>query len=68
MYSLVSEKPLRLAPQGHFLRGVYEPFYLAIGVYSKTFYEFMFIDALVKNHFSVWIPAAVYPALVAERV
>jgi len=30
MYSLVPEKPLSLAPQGHFLRGVYEPFYLAI--------------------------------------
>jgi len=26
----VSEKLLRLAPQGHFLRGVYEPFYDAI--------------------------------------
>jgi len=30
MYCLVSEKPLRLAPQGHFLRGVYGTFYLAI--------------------------------------
>ena len=29
MYCLVSEKPLRLAPQGHFLRGVYGTFYLA---------------------------------------
>jgi hypothetical protein len=26
----VPEKPLRLAPQGHFLRGVYETFYDAI--------------------------------------
>jgi len=30
MYCLVPEKPLRLAPQGHFLRGVYGTFYLAI--------------------------------------
>jgi len=30
MYSLAPEKTRRLAPQGHFLRGVYEPFYLAI--------------------------------------
>jgi len=29
MYCLVPEKPLRLAPQGHFLRGVYGTFYLA---------------------------------------
>jgi hypothetical protein len=38
MYCLVPEKPLRLAPQGHFLRGVYGTFYLAIG---DTFYEFI---------------------------
>jgi hypothetical protein len=36
MYCLAPEKALRLVPQGHFLRGVYEPFYLAIHV---TFYE-----------------------------
>jgi len=36
MYCLVPEKSLRLAPQGHFLRGVYGTFYLAI---SDTFYE-----------------------------
>jgi len=35
MYCLAPEKTLHLAPQGHFLRGVYEPFYLAISV---TFY------------------------------
>jgi len=28
----VSEKPLRLVPQGHFLRGVYGTFYDAIKV------------------------------------
>jgi len=32
MYCLIPEKPLRLAPQGHFLRGVYGTFYLAISV------------------------------------
>ena len=36
MYYLIPEKLLRLAPQGHFLRGVYGTFYLAISV---TFYE-----------------------------
>jgi len=36
MYSLSPEKTPRLAPQGHFLRGVYGTFYLAISV---TFYE-----------------------------
>ncbi|MBW2250478.1 MAG: hypothetical protein JRF60_07560 [Deltaproteobacteria bacterium] len=36
MYCLVSEKPLRLAPQGHFLRGVYGTWNDAIGV---TFFE-----------------------------
>jgi len=29
MYCLVTEKLLRLAPQGHFLRGVYGTFYLS---------------------------------------
>jgi len=38
MYCLVPEKPLRLVPQGHFLRGVYGTFYLAIG---DIFYEFI---------------------------
>jgi len=32
LYSLAPEKTRRLAPQGHFLRGVYEPFYLAISI------------------------------------
>ncbi len=29
-YSFDPDKPQRLAPQGHFLRGVYDPFSLAI--------------------------------------
>jgi len=37
MYCLVPEKPLRLAPQGHFLRGVYGTFYLAIYRLFKDF-------------------------------
>ncbi len=36
MYSLDPAKPQRLVPQGHFLRGVYGTFSIAIQV---TFYE-----------------------------
>jgi len=46
MYCLVPEKALRLAPQWHFLRGVYGTFYLAIG---DTFYEAVNLDGFVKS-------------------
>jgi len=45
MYCLVPEKPPRLAPQGHFLRGVYGTFYDAIG---DAFYEIVIPDEQVK--------------------
>jgi len=45
MYSFTPEKTRRLAPQGHFLRGVYGPFYLAISV---TFYEIINVGLIVK--------------------
>ena len=37
LYSLAPEKTRRLAPQWHFLRGVYGPFYLAIISSIKDF-------------------------------
>ena len=49
MYCLVSEKPPRFAPQGHFLRGVYGTFYLAIG---DNFYESINIRRILKLKYS----------------
>jgi hypothetical protein len=60
MYCLVPEKSLRLAPQGHFLRGVYGPpaaDYLAI---CDTFYEFINI---IYTAFLVWLLSLLYALL-----
>jgi len=79
MYSLTPEKTLRLAPQGHFLRGVYGPFFLAINV---TFYEFINVglmvkcvlkikqkmdNILIKNHYSI-IPLFHYSLKLPKKI
>ncbi len=52
----VSEKPLQLAPQGHFLRGVYGSFYDAIKInyqhmrYMSIWNRWQSCKLLIKNH------------------
>jgi len=60
MYCLVPEKSLRLAPQGHFLRGVYETFYLAPqGHFLRApsvifFFDIIKIDSLSEQNLTVY--------------
>ena len=51
MYSFDSERPQSLVPQGHFLRGVSEPFSIAIPI---AFYWLITVDWYFKIIYLAW--------------